>query len=227
VQEFGWAVQSGLFTGMVLPERTCWNVGDILPKLIGCYEAELQPVLAPIIEGRPGLVINVGAAEGYYAAGLARLLPGAFVHAFDATASAADICREAARLNEVQDRVAVGGACTPVLLQHLLARAANPLLLCDCEGCERDLIDPQKVPALAGTTMVVECHDFIDASITQTLADRLAPSHDLAVAREGPRDPNAFEYLQHLDSLDRWIAVCEYRPCTMRWLIAQPKSAAG
>jgi hypothetical protein len=225
VQQHGWTVQGGLFAGMVLPNRACWADGDLLPKLLGCYEVELQPSLASFVETKPGLVINVGAAEGYYAVGLARLLPDVFAHAFDNAEAAGDICREAARLNGVETRISTAGTCTPEILQLLLPRANNPLLICDCEGYERDLLDPHKVPALAGTTIVAECHDFIDASITQTLADRLGASHQLYAVREGPRDPSSMAFLQPLGSLDRWIAVCEYRPCTMHWLIAHPRSA--
>jgi hypothetical protein len=97
-------------------------------------------------------------------------------------------------------------------------------VLCDCEGGERELLDPGKVPALAGATIVVECHDFIDPTITQTLVDRLGPTHELEGVREAARDPNASVFLQQFNSLDRWIAVCEYRPCMMHWLIARPKS---
>lgn len=225
VQQYGWTVQAGLFAGMVLPNRACWTDGDLLPKLLGCYEVELHQSLASIIESKPGLIINAGSAEGYYAVGLARLLPEAFAHAFDGADAAADICREAARLNGVEARISIAGTCTPEILQLLLPRASNPLLVCDCEGYERELLHPHKVPALAGTTIVVECHDFIDGSITQTLADRLGASHQLYAVREGPRDPSNLEFLRPLRSLDRWIAVCEYRPCTMHWLIAQPRSA--
>ena len=224
VQQFGWTVQSGPFAGLVLSARAAWGDGDALPKLLGCYEAELHPLITQLVEGAPDLVVNVGAAEGYYAIGLARLLPATSVHAFDSAAESHDICRETARLNGVEARVSVAGECTPELLQTLLIRGQRPLLVCDCEGCERVLIDPRRVPALTGTQMLIECHDFIDATITQTLVDRLAATHDLVGVREGARDPNTTPFLQSLNSLDRWLAMCEYRPCTMHWLLATPKS---
>ncbi len=226
-QQHGWVVQGGPFAGTVLSERAAWGDGDMLPKLIGCYETELHGILGSIAERDPDLVVNVGAAEGYYAVGLARLLPNAFVHAFDSTAASHDICRESARLNGVEARLSVAGECSTALLQTLLIRGRRPFLLCDCEGCERELIDPRKVPALASTTLLLECHDFIDASITQTLVDRLSPTHELTGIREGARDPNAVPFLQRLNSLDRWIAVCEYRPCMMHWMLATPKQAGG
>ncbi|HEY4171874.1 MAG TPA: hypothetical protein VGM42_02520, partial [Rhodopila sp.] len=152
-----------------------------------------------------------------------RLLPGASVLAFDTEPRSQDICRQAAALNDMGNRVAVAGQCTPDVLQAILPRGRTPVVICDCEGYERELIDPQRVPALRAATLVVECHDFVDASITQTLVNRLSPSHTLIRIREGARDPNGSPLLQGLDSLDRWLAVCEYRPSTMHWLIARPK----
>ena len=237
MQQFGWVVQAGPFAGMILSNRSAWGDGETLPKLLGCYEAELHPFLARLVERSPDLVVpdlvvpdlvvNIGAAEGYYAVGLARLLPDAFVHAFDSETASHDICRETARLNGVEARLSVAGECSAELLQALLIRGKRPLLVCDCEGCERDLVDPRRLPALAATTLLIECHDFIDASITKTLVDRLGGTHDLTGVREGARDPNAMPFLQRLNSLDRWIAVCEYRPCTMHWLLATPKQPAS
>lgn len=216
-------VQSGPFAGMMLPDHASLGDGNMLPKLLGCYEAELHPIIAEIVAAAPDLIINVGAAEGYYAVGMARLLPGAFVHAFDTEPKSQEICRLAVGLNGLGSRISVSGQCTPDLLQAIVPRGRTPVVICDCEGHERELIDPLRVPALRPATLVVECHDFIDASITQTLVDRLSASHTLVGIREGARDPNESPFLQGLDSLDRWLAVCEYRPSTMHWLVARPK----
>ena len=227
VRQHGWIVQSGPFAEMLLADRASSDDGNLLPKLLGCYEAELHEVIDEIVEGKPDLIINVGSAEGYYAVGMARLLPGAFVHAFDAEPRAQEICRLAAGLNEVGNRVSVTGHCTRDLLQAIVPRGRVPVMICDCQGFERDLIDPHRVPALRSATVLVECHDYIDGSITQTLVDRLSATHELAGIRESARDPNVFPFLQGLDSLDRWLAVCEYRPTMMHWLLARPKQPAG
>ena len=223
VRQYGWAVQSGPFAGTVLSERTSWGDGDLLPKLLGCYEAELHQIITQIAATMPDLIVNIGASEGYYAMGMARLVPNAFVHAFATDTNSQDICRVAAGLNDLTKRVSVAGQCTPDLLQAIVPRGRSPVVICDCEGYERELVDPHRVPALRSAILVIECHDFIDASITQTLVDRLNASHSLGIIREGARDPNESPFLQGLNSLDRWLAVCEYRPLMMHWLIAQPK----
>jgi hypothetical protein len=227
VRQYGYVVQGGPFASMVLPERVCRADGDILPKLLGVYEAELHTPLAALVADEPDLVIDIGAAEGFYTAGLARLLPAVRVHAFDPDDQAQDICREAARLNGVESRVSVGGKCSAELLRLLLGRAARPAVVCDAEGQETELIDPAQVPALATTFLIVECHDFLNPAITRTLAQRLESTHDLQLAQESGRDPNAIPMLRSLNSLDRWIAMCEFRPQTMHWLIAKPRRRGG
>ena len=220
----GYVVQAGPFTGMMLPARTAWGDGDTLPKLLGCYEAELHDTIARLVNASPDIVVNIGAAEGYYAIGLARLLPRTRIAAFDSSMLAQDICQEAARLNGVDGRVTVAGICTPGALNDLLATARAPWIVCDCEGAELDLIDPARAPALSRCHLIVECHDFINPAITQTLVQRLQMTHAMLLVQEGARDPNASPLLRGLNSLDRWLAVCEFRPTTMHWLVAHPRS---
>lgn len=216
-------VQAGPFAGLALSRRTSWGGGDMLPKLLGVYEAELHPALHEILALQPDILVNIGSAEGYYPIGLACLLPMLRCHAFDIAAEARSVCQENAVLNQVQDRVFVHGACDHPALQALLDAAARPALICDCEGMERVLLDPFPVPALFRSTMIVECHDFLDRSITPLLIERFRQSHDVFMVREGARDPNAVGFLAGLHSLDRWIAVCEFRPETMHWLYCRPR----
>ncbi|HEX2943909.1 MAG TPA: hypothetical protein VHO91_22825 [Rhodopila sp.] len=224
VAQCGWTVQAGPFAGMAMSERAAWQDGNLLPMLLGCYEAELHGVLEEVIAAVPDLVLNIGAGEGYYAVGLARWLPNTFVHAFDPAPEAQDACRATAALNNASQRISVAGACSPDLLNALLPRGRTPLILSDCEGHERDLINPARIPLLRTATLIVECHDFIDASITNTLAERLNPTHELVAITESARNPNESAFLSGLNSLDRWLAVCEYRPTRMHWLVARPRA---
>jgi hypothetical protein len=75
------------------------------------------------------------------------------------------------------------------------------------------------VPGIQGCDVIVECHDFLNSSITPTLQKRFAASHDVELISEGPRDPNQFPSLQRWQSTDRWLAVNENRPMTMNWLV--------
>ena len=225
-QKFAGAVQTGPFQGMWLPQETSWSDGDSSAKLLGCYEEELHGLMREIAGRGYPVVVNIGCAEGYYAVGLARLMQNTRVLAFDTDANAQRVCRQAAEVNGVADRLETGGACDTDLLRRILSRPRDSFLLVDCEGAELHLLHPEAVPALAECDFLVECHDFIDRSITQTLQARFLPTHDLRIVREGPRDPNAYPMLARLGSLDRWLTVCEFRPEVMHWLYARRREGA-
>jgi hypothetical protein len=76
---------------------------------------------------------------------------------------------------------------------------------------------------LKQATLLVECHDFVDHSITNTLTHRLAPTLYLGLISEGARDSNQSPLLKPFNSFDRWLALCEFRPETMHWLLATPR----
>ncbi len=219
-------VQNGPFTTMRLPEDSSWGIGDVAPKLLGCYELELHASIERAIARCPEVVINVGCAEGYYAVGLARRLPQAKVYAFDIDAKAQAVCRAAGELNGVGDRLEVRGACSADDLVKLTRGVRHALVIIDCEGAELQLLTAESVRLLAHCDIVVETHDFIDRSITLTLAKVLAAQHETVQLREGARDPAGYPVLRQLGSLDRSLVTCEFRPEMMSWLVGSARDVA-
>jgi precorrin-6B methylase 2 len=219
---YGGVVAAGPFQGLRLLREVCWGVGDNAAKLVGLYEAELHPALDALAPPPPPAVVNVGCAEGYYAVGLARRFPEAAVYAFDVEPKAQLICRQTAALNGVGDRVSVLGACAPATLLELLHRHPTALLVIDCEGYEKELLAGAVLAAVGQASLIVECHDFVDPTITATLAERLGAGHAVEIVVEGARDPNHLEPLRKLSSLDRWLVVLENRPVMMNWIVARP-----
>src|SRR5262249_43020464 len=135
-------VVSGPFAGMTLLPEAC----DLPSKLLGCYEAELHLAIAKAVGRNPTVVVNIGCGQGYYAVGLARLLPRARVFAFDINAESQEICRRVAVANQVSDRLMVAGKCEIEVLRQVSGQAERPLLVVDCEGAELELLDPAHAP---------------------------------------------------------------------------------
>lgn len=223
VSATGGRVAAGPFEGMMLPEQTSWLDGDVAPKLLGIYESELHELMLKIRASDYATIINIGCAEGYYAVGLARLIPRATIYAFDANEQAQSVCRTAASVNGVADRIVVRGLCDSATLASVLTAAGRAFLLLDCEGGELQLLDPATTPGLRSEDFAVECHDFYNRSISATIVSRFTPTHNVGVIKEGARNPNASPLLTSLSSLDRWLAVCEFRPETMHWIVATAK----
>jgi hypothetical protein len=211
-------VASGPFAGMKLLPEVVWGDGNLPPMLLGCYEAELHPAITQAVARKPTAVVNIGCAEGYYAVGLARLLPQARVFAFESNQKGQEICRRAAVANQVDKRLIVAGTCEIESLRRVLAQTERSLLIVDCEGAEIELLDPARVPETLRCDMIIECHDFAKPGATQILRKRFSASHDVVDILEGPRDPSQFASMRSWQSIDKWLAINEQRPVAMNWL---------
>lgn len=137
-------VRDGPFEGMEF--TTNCRLPWFPTYLTGNYEAELHEAVERFIASDPGIVVDVGCAEGYYAVGLATRLPRAQIYAYDIDEHARRTCAAVAAANGVADRVTIREACTHQDLRELCG--PSTVLLMDCEGAELDLFDPRAVPAL-------------------------------------------------------------------------------
>lgn len=215
IRRYGDRVQSGPFKGMHLTTRSVsagWS-----PKLLGCYEEEVQPLLERVLYREYHQIVNIGAAEGYYAVGLALRIPDAEVWAFDSQPRAQETCSELAYLNGVANRLRVHGHCTAEALRAILAERA--LVVCDCEGAELDLLDPGLVPALVDCDMLVETHEFLRPGVSAVVGSRFARTHSIAWVQSCPRDPSRYGALRLLRAKDRVLAVDEHRPAAQSWAL--------
>jgi hypothetical protein len=217
-------VQAGPFAGMRILPEVCWGDGDLSPKLLGVYEQELQPVLAELVYGGFDAFINIGCGEGYYAVGVARLVPDLPVYAYDLNPDTVPILQRNAALNGVAGRIQSRSECLPA---HLAAHAAEQgrlFILSDCENYEKTLFtDPQMLDSLRDSHILIETHDFMDPDSTTNVFAALWPSHRIDILYPGARNPNQFSGLARYSDRERWDAINEHRPCLMNWLYCRPR----
>jgi hypothetical protein len=216
--QFGDKVTNGLFSGMRLLPRAA--EGCVLPKLFGSYEAALQPHLRAFAEARPEVVLNIGCAEGWYAVGMARLLPTAVVHAFDISPAAQVLCAEMAALNGVADRVRIGGAFECSDFAAFAGR--KTLVLCDIEGAEQALLDPAVAPALRGFDLIVETHDG-RGPVSAALAARFAETHHVTVLDGLQHTIDLPPWFATLPEIDWLLSAWEMRRSATPWLVMRPR----
>lgn len=215
VEAEGLKVLDGPFKGMTFLPASA--EGCHIPKLLGCYEAELQPHIEAAAQRGYAAIINVGSAEGYYAVGLARLIAHAMIHARDINPAAQIACRNLAAANDVADRVVVGGEFKG---EDFAAFATQKtLVVCDIEGGENSLLDPARFPALRRMDIIVELHDRPQSKMSEIIPQRFAQSHEIALVNARAREvelPDVFQNLPHLDQL---LAVWEWRAGPTPWAI--------
>lgn len=220
----GGRILSGPFKGMQYVKN---SVGSAyIPKLLGIYESELSGEVEDICKSKPALIVDIGAAEGYYAIGMAIRNPQAKVIAFEMEPKGQTALREMAKLNQVTDRVEVRGKCEPDDLSVVLGDTLRPIVICDVEGYEAKLLDPQYAAQLARATILVELHDFIIPGITEELKRRFETTHRIKHISQQPRSRSQFPWrtfgtmLLPKSYLD-W-SVSEWRPVQMAWMWMEP-----
>jgi len=223
------AVLHGPFAGMRYP-RPFATGSALFPKLLGSYERELHAVLEQICATAYKEIIDVGCAEGYYAVGLARRIPGARVQAYDINPEATRFCEEMAALNGVGDRVTTGAFCSPetLLALPLLGRT---LVIADCEGYEKELFTDEVVAHLADHDVLIEVHDQVDIEISTVLKKRFAATHDLMVVRSIDDIEKAhtynYEELAGYSAVERHLLLGEGRSNIMDWYFFTPKTGSA
>jgi hypothetical protein len=201
---------------------------EILPKIIGTYESELVPAIETICQARCDRIVDVGAAEGYYAVGMALCNPNAEIVAFEINSSARHYLRQLARRNGVSERITIRGECAADSLGGALAGAERPAVICDCEGAEMRLLDPDRVEALRRALILVETHDGLETDggvlegITSSLQSRFALTHEIEViASRARKREDLPRGCVALDDTDVHEAMNEGRPWA-KWLFLQP-----
>jgi len=210
---------AGMWFGLPVPH---------LPAYLGTYELELAPLLAELARVPFDVVLNVGAADGYYAAGLARLWPGARVVAFEMLPEKQENVRRVAAENGVAERVAIEGEGTRERLEAVTRAAERPLVWIDVEGAELELLDLESVPALRRAEIVVELHPQLVAQPRETLERRFAATHVVQVVLGEERRPEQFPLTGRLWRTPPGRALAleameERRPVRQDWLRLTPR----
>lgn len=211
---------AGMWYGIPVPH---------LPAYLGTYELELRPLVATLTHTRFDVVLNVGAADGYYAVGLARLWPGTRVVAFELVTARHATLRRVAAENGVQERLVVEGACTAERLDELARGAERPLVWMDVDGAEIELLDPEQAPGLRRAEVVVELHEYLVRGVRETLEARFAQTHSGQIVPGQGRTVEQFPLRGRFwrTALGRAVAreaMQERRPAPQEWLHLRPRA---
>lgn len=216
-------ILGGPFAGMRYIRRATGSA--YLPKLVGTYEMEVVPVLAEIFRHPPDLIIDIGAAEGYYAVGLALRLPQARVIAYDIYKPARYLLQTLAYLNSVTSRIDIRCACDADALQTDLRLSSNPMVICDCEGFEDELLRPNASSELRRTRVLVEIHECFRPGVGERVRQRFEPTHEIEAFRTCSRAASMLPPELNLVGEEAVEAMNEYRSGVMEWLFMQPRRA--
>jgi hypothetical protein len=221
-------VRGGPFAGLrYVGESPSPQIG---PNLLGLNELEIWPFIRRIQQGDFDLFVNVGAAEGYYAVGMARFSRIPRVISYEGNRLGRNLTRHMARKNHVADRMDVRGSCDPAGLAEALASARQPALVMDVEGYEEVLADPARVPSLRRTTMIIELHEHA-RPMAEILRGRFSGTHAIEESWTRERTlgdlPASLWPASLFFSRPRLLQLgTEGRADAMRWWLLTPKPEA-
>jgi hypothetical protein len=174
------SILSGPFSGMKYLRS--YNNEYFTQKVLGFYEYPLREVVEHICKTNYKLIIDIGAAEGYYACGLAYRNQNCTVVCFEADHAKHDAIRKIASLNTCLDRIQIRGYCNRnSLSSELSGENGLKLVFLDCEGAENDILVLESVRELERCDILVETHDFIVPGVTDRLIERFSTSHEISV----------------------------------------------
>ncbi|GET40277.1 hypothetical protein [Microseira wollei] len=185
-------VMSGPFKGMKYNKMD--NTHPLW--LLGTYEMEIHPAINLLQSFEFDQIINVGAAEGYYAVGMSLLYPKASIYAFEAqTDTLHPTISKLASENLVGGRIEILGLCRPSDLNKLLEKETKKsLLIMDVEGAEVELLNKSKVSGLARTAVLVEIHDMFVPDCSKIIYERFKNTHKIEKYTTRPRTLNDFPF---------------------------------
>jgi predicted O-methyltransferase YrrM len=191
----------------------------------------LEGVVESVVASGASRIVDLGAAEGYYAVGLALRLPQAEVIAFEMEPAGQQALAEMIQLNEVSKQVSIRGKAEPEDLRLLLEDPRDTVIICEVEGYESVLLNPETVPQLSQCSILVELHDFLIPGLTETLKTRFAATHHIEHILQEPRFRTDFPWRTLGTTLlpKRYLdwAVSEWRPVRMAWLWMTPNVIRG
>ena len=195
--------------------------------MLGTWEKELHTILADF---KPlGAFICIGAAEGYYAIGLAKLHKQTIVYAYESQQAYRSFLIKNAQRNSVKN-IIIDGMCEINHLYEVLDKnLGTPLILCDIEGGEIDLLDLDKIPQLSDAFILVEVHEMYVENCEKKLLSRFRSTHS-AVVIEGKKRmvndlPKELNFLKYFVPENRIIRLMEEgRPYPMNWIWFNPLS---
>jgi hypothetical protein len=226
VLEHGHQVAYGTFKGMKLSKNTYWSKNDIITHILGVYE---KHVLKKIIEfSKKGNYpfIDIGAADGYFAIGMAFSETFKKIYAFEIDEEGRRSLNRNIENNLCKDKVVVDIEANFENLKEIVDKNKSAVILIDIEGSEFDLLDDNLLKLLSNCYIVCELHPTLSTNGFEKqnmLINNAKAFFDVSTIQRESYSPNKFSELNEFTDEERLIAFGEGRENNMNWLILEPK----
>lgn len=223
-EQLNFTIAYGPFRGQKLSRESWWSAADRGAMLLGIYEAEVLQALESAPRSKD-ILVDVGAADGYYAIGCLKAGWVRHAYCFEASEEGQSVIARNAEANGVTDRITILGVADQEfilrLMQEFEVDPSRVLAIIDIEGGEFEILDAANLNLLRNAYMIVELHEMVPESEAgmRKLMGAIPSDVSRRLVATGERNPGAFEILQSWSDDERWMICSEGRAQRMRWLI--------
>lgn len=214
-------VCAGPFKGIKYYSKT--RAVDAINKIIGTYELELHPIIEKTLLKNYDLVIDIGAAEGYYVIGFAKRWPNLKILAYDNDSVVRKELTKMLEVNNVKGRVNIKEFCDKKELLTLRSDI-RALIISDCEGYEYDLFKDDVIKHLKYCDFIIESHDGFDRKVSKTLIKRFKDNNsniNIKIIKQKKRKISDFPFKMDASLFNKLAVMDEGRGYFLRWIFIE------
>lgn len=224
-EKYDHVVAYGPFKGMKLSDDIWWSRNDRITQTLGIYEEHVVERLKEFSAQGVRRFIDIGAADGYFAIGMAFSKIYSKVVAYEIETIGQKRITENAAINRCEDLVSVFGEANYSSLKNLLSEDLKSSILVDIEGAEYQLLDEETLSLMSNCYLICELHPWVvddGYQLQRKLIERAKKNFNVELIKRECYAPNIFPELDDLSDEERLIAVGEGRGRNMQWLVLTP-----
>ena len=221
-QKNNFVVQNGVFKDLKINKDISWGQGDIASKIYGLYENRIQKILKEI---RKPILIDVGAADGYFAIGSLYSGLSEYCYAFEQSEIGKKTLLKTAKINNVSSKLSIKGKVDSKNFLSMLPKDidfSQVVLLCDIEGEEYNLFTNDILKKLAKANLIIEIHNNVEEKIQKQFLQRVKKYFNTSIIIDNQKEYVDLPLLHSLNDIDRALIACEGRSYIGKWLYLKP-----
>jgi len=225
VKKFGYKIAYGVFKEMKLSSNPWWGYFDTTSKILGEYEKTVCLKIHKILKNNKMPFIDIGAADGFYAVGVARSGLSEKTYAFEISPRGRESIKLNARLNGCIKKLIIKKEANYLSLKKIIDKNKSCLVLIDIEGSEYELLSNKILKLLRHCELIIESHPHHVSNgkkMEQELISRSKKFFNSSIIERGPYNPNKFKILADLTDDERLLSLSEGRLKNPKWLYFKP-----
>lgn len=226
LKKYNYTVAHGAFKGMKLNKKVWWSKNDYITQTLGIYEEHILQKITHFAKNGSTTLIDVGAADGYFAVGMAYSNIYQKVYAFEIEKEGRDRILENANANKCNNKIKIFGEADVSSISKIIDEGDKVTVMIDIEGAEYDFLSDDMLTILNGNHVVCELHPWmVDGgdNLQIKLLSKASKQFNVELINREIYKPNMFSEFDNLSDEERLIAVGEGREKNMQWMVLYPK----